>query len=105
MSYQATLEVLADPTRQAILDRLRDGPTTVGEIAERLPVTRPAVSKHLKLMLRAGVVRMEINGTRHLYSLDLEKIDEVRRYLDGFWETQLQRFKKEAEKRKGARPK
>lgn len=100
MSYGATLEILADPTRRAIVDRLRKGPAAVSEIAERLPVSRPAVSKHLKLMLRAGVVRMETNGTRHLYELDLRKIDEVRRYLDGFWASALARFKDTAEKRK-----
>lgn len=98
MSYGATLEILADPTRRAIVDRLREGPAAVGEIAERLPVSRPAVSKHLRLMLRAGVVRMETNGTRHLYELDLRKIDEVRRYLDGFWGSALARFKEKAEK-------
>jgi DNA-binding transcriptional ArsR family regulator len=99
MSYGATLEVLADPTRREIVDRLRMGPATVGDIAGGLPVSRPAVSKHLRLMLRAGVVHMEINGTRHLYSLDLAKIDELRRYLDRFWDAQLERFKKEAERK------
>lgn len=101
MSYGATLEVLADPTRREIVDRLRRGPAPVGDIARRLPVSRPAVSKHLKLMLRAGVVRMEVDGTRHLYSLDLDKIDEVRHYLDRLWGSQLQRFKEAAEKRGG----
>ena len=100
MSYGTTLEILADPTRRTIVEVLRRGPATVQSIADGLPVSRPAVSKHLKLMLRAGVVRMETSGTRHFYEIDLNKIDEVRRYLDGFWDTALQRFKKKAEEGK-----
>jgi DNA-binding transcriptional ArsR family regulator len=99
MGYQATLEILADPTRRTIVDRLRRGPAPVVDIATGLPVSRPAVSKHLKLMLEAGVVRMHANGTRHLYSLDLDTLDEVRDWLDGFWDDALQRFKKQAERK------
>jgi len=98
MSYGATLEILADPTRRTIVEKLRRGPATVQAIADELPVSRPAVSKHLKLMLQAGVVRMSTNGTRHFYEIDLKKIDEVRRYLDSFWDTALARFKQQAEK-------
>jgi len=95
-----TLEILADPTRRTIVDKLRRGPATVQAIADGLPVSRPAVSKHLKLMLQAGVVRMETDGTRHFYEIDLKKIDEVRRYLDRFWESALDSFKKKAEEGK-----
>jgi DNA-binding transcriptional ArsR family regulator len=98
MSYDTTLEILADPTRRTIIDHLRRGPTTVQALADRLPVSRPAVSKHLKLMLDAGVVRMRSDGTRHFYEIDLDKIREVRRYLDSFWEESLQRFKKQVER-------
>src|SRR5438309_10330812 len=98
MSYGMTLEILADPTRRTIVDKLRRGPATVQAIADGLPVSRPAVSKHLKLMLQAGVVRMETDGTRHFYEIDLKKIDEVRRYLDTFWDTELARFKERADK-------
>lgn len=97
MSYGTTLEILADPTRRAIVDKLRRGPATVQAIADTLPISRPAVSKHLKLMLLAGVVRMETDGTRHFYEIDLKKIDEVRRYLDRFWDDALSRFKQRAE--------
>jgi DNA-binding transcriptional ArsR family regulator len=97
MGYQATLEMLADPTRQALVERLRAGPLPVGRLAAGLPVSRPAVSKHLRLMKDAGVVRMTEEGTRNLYELDLHTLDEVRRYLDGFWDTSLKRFKKAAE--------
>jgi DNA-binding transcriptional ArsR family regulator len=100
MSYGDTLEILADPTRRTIVEKLRLGPATVQSIADELPVSRPAVSKHLKLMLQAGVVRMETNGTRHFYEINLAKIDEVRRYLDRLWDVSLRRFKEQAEKSK-----
>jgi DNA-binding transcriptional ArsR family regulator len=97
MSYQTTLEILADPTRQTLIERLRAGPLPVGKLAAGLPVSRPAVSKHLRLMKDARVVKMTEEGTRHLYELDLRTLDEVRRYLESFWDTSLKRFKKAAE--------
>jgi DNA-binding transcriptional ArsR family regulator len=97
MSYQTTLEILGDPTRQALIERLRTGPLPVGELAALLPVSRPAVSKHLRLMKAAGVVRMTEEGTRNFYELDLKTLDEVRQYLESFWNTSLKRFKKAAE--------
>jgi DNA-binding transcriptional ArsR family regulator len=97
MGYQATLEILADPTRQALVERLRAGPVPVGQLADGLPVSRPAVSKHLRLMKDAGVVRMTEEGTRNFYELDLRTLDEVRRYLDGFWDASLKRLKESAE--------
>jgi DNA-binding transcriptional ArsR family regulator len=97
MGYQSTFEILGDPTRQALIERLSAGPLPVGELAAGLPVSRPAVSKHLRLMKNAGVVRMTEEGTRNYYELDLQTLDEVRRYLDGFWKTSLQRFKNAAE--------
>ena len=98
MGYQTTLEILADPTRRTIVERLKDGPQTVGALALDMPVSRPAVSKHLRLMKEAGVVRMTEDGTRNVYSLDLRAIEQVRKYLDGFWDVALQRFKEQAEK-------
>jgi DNA-binding transcriptional ArsR family regulator len=100
MSYEAALEILADPTRRAIVERLRRGPAPVVDISTGLPVSRPAVSKHLRLMKEAGLVRMTTDGTRHIYELDLAKLDEVRRWLDGFWDKSLQRFKQRAEREK-----
>jgi DNA-binding transcriptional ArsR family regulator len=97
MGYQATLEILADHTRRTLVDRLRAGPLPVGKLAAGLSVSRPAVSKHLRLMKEAGVVRMTEEGTRNLYELDLRKLDEVRRYLDGFWDASLERFKRATE--------
>jgi DNA-binding transcriptional ArsR family regulator len=98
MGYQATLEMLADPTRQVLVERLRTGPMPVGKLAAGLPVSRPAVSKHLRLMKAAGVVRMTEEGTRNLYELELRSLDEVRRYLDRLWDTSLKRFKTAAER-------
>ena len=97
MGYQATLEILADPTRQMLIERLRAGPLPVGRLAAGLPVSRPAVSKHLRLMKDAGVVKMTEDGTRNLYELDLRSLDELRRYLDRFWDTSLERLKTAAE--------
>jgi DNA-binding transcriptional ArsR family regulator len=97
MGYQATLQILADPTRQALVERLRSGPLPVGKLAADLPISRPAVSKHLRLMKEAGVVRMSEDGTKNLYELDLRTLDELRRYLNGFWDSSLARFKNSAE--------
>ena len=99
MGYEAAFDILGDPTRRAIVERLRRGPAPVVDIATGLPVSRPAVSKHLKLMRDAGMVRMRTQGTRHLYELDLKTLDQVRRWLDGFWEESLQRLKARAEGR------
>ena len=106
MGYQTTLAILADPTRQVLVERLRSGPMPVGKLASGLPVSRPAVSKHLRLMKGAGVVRMTEDGTRNLYELDLGSLEEVRRYLDRFWDTSLKRLKTAAERsyEKGKRP-
>ncbi len=97
MSYQATLEILADPTRRTLVERMRSGPRSVSDLAEGLPVSRPAVSKHLRLMREAGVVRMTEDGTRNFYELDLRTLDEVRSYLDSFWDASLASFKAAAE--------
>ena len=97
MGYQATLEILADPTRRTLVDRLRSGPLPVWELAAGLAVSRPAVSKHLRLMKEAGVVRMTEEGTRNFYELDLRALDEVRRYLDRFWDESRASFKRAAE--------
>ena len=105
MGYQSTLEILGDPTRQVLIERLRTGPLPVGKLAAGLPVSRPAVSKHLRVMKEARVVRMTEEGTRNFYELDLQTLDEVRRYLESFWDTSLKRFKKAAEASYKARKK
>jgi DNA-binding transcriptional ArsR family regulator len=86
------LTALGDPTRQAILEQLVNGPLAVGQLAERLPVTRPAVSQHLKVLKDVGLVVDRQDGTRRLYQADPEALAALRAYLDGFWERSLAAF-------------
>jgi DNA-binding transcriptional ArsR family regulator len=106
MAYDSILTALADPTRRAVFERLRNGPASVGEIAADLPVSRPAVSQHLKVLKEAGLVRDEADGTRRLYEVDPSGLAELRSWLDGFWDEALSAFKAEAERpSKPSRPK
>lgn len=89
MAYPNALAALADPTRREILERLREGPRAVGEIAGGLPVTRPAVSQHLRVLRDAGLVSDRREGTRRLYRVDPRGLAELRAYLEGFWEAAL----------------
>jgi DNA-binding transcriptional ArsR family regulator len=91
------LGVLGDPTRRAILERLRGGPLAVAEIAQDLPISRPAVSQHLRVLKEAGLVSERRSGTRRLYRLDLNGLAALRAYLDSFWEEALAAFKLAAE--------
>ena len=93
------LSALADPTRRAIFERLREGPRAVGELAAELPVTRPAVSQHLRVLEAAGLVSAQKAGTRRLYRIDLQGVGALRDYLDGFWADALAAFKAEAERK------
>jgi DNA-binding transcriptional ArsR family regulator len=86
------LAVLADPTRHALLDLLREKPHRVGDLAARLPVSGPAVSQHLKLLQKAQVVRDEWRGTSHYFSLDPHGFEAVRRYADAMWQDALNAF-------------
>jgi len=92
------MAVLADPMRRAIFEMLAEGPSSVGEIAARLPVTRPAVSQHLRALSDAGLVTHESVGTRHLYRVEPERIAEVRDYLDRLWQKALANLKSRVEK-------
>jgi DNA-binding transcriptional ArsR family regulator len=94
----AALTALGDPTRQAIVELLAGGPRAVGELAERLPVSRPAVSQHLKVLKEAGLVSDRAVGTRRLYQLDPAGAQAVRAYLDRFWTTALAAFKAAVER-------
>lgn len=102
--YADTLQALADPTRRKILEHLRAGASPVGELARQLPVSRPAVSQHLKVLKGAGLVRERREGTRRIYSVELRGIVELRRYLDRFWEEVLENFQAEAESVPADRP-
>ena len=97
MAYEQALQALGDPTRRSVLEQLRDGPRAVGEIAARLPVSRPAVSQHLRVLKEAGLVTERQNGTRRLYRVDPDGLAGLRAYLEGFWEEALASFKAAAE--------
>jgi DNA-binding transcriptional ArsR family regulator len=86
------MDALGDPTRRAIFERLRSGPLPVVELARGLPVSRPAVSQHLKVLKGAGLVTDTPDGTRRLYRIDPRGIASVRAWLDGLWSEALQAF-------------
>ena len=92
-TYQAGLTALGDPTRQAIFERLADHPSAVGELASELPVSRPAVSQHLKVLKDAGLVIDRAAGNRRIYQLNPEGVDMLRDYLDMFWNRAMTAFK------------
>jgi DNA-binding transcriptional ArsR family regulator len=92
----AALDAVGDRTRRQILDVLRDGPLPVARLAEALPVTRPAVSQHLKVLKEAGLVVDRADGTRRLYELDPAGIEALQRYTSGLWTSALERFAESA---------
>lgn len=100
-TYQPKLAALGDPTRHAIFERLRSGPSAVGEIARSLPVSRPAVSQHLRVLERAGLVLHHAEGTRRIYRLDTQGIDGLHRYFEEFWTVALQGLKDHVERPAG----
>jgi DNA-binding transcriptional ArsR family regulator len=96
MSYEAAILALSDPTRRAIVEALRDEPMPVGALARRLPVSRPAVSQHLRVLSDAGLVVAEPAGTRRVYRLAPEGIAALRRWLDRLWDDALLAYAAEA---------
>jgi DNA-binding transcriptional ArsR family regulator len=99
-AYQETqLDALGDATRRAILARLRDGPLPVGALAEKLPISRPAVSQHLRILKEANLVTDLASGTRRLYSINPEGFRTLRDYFDQFWTIALHEFKKKVEEK------
>ena len=99
MTYANSLAALSDPTRRKIFERLKRGPSPVGRLAEGLPVSRPAVSQHLKVLKEAGLVSEQQDGARRIYRIDPEGLGQLRKWLDQFWDVALDNFKAEAEKR------
>ena len=98
VTYQsASIQALGDPTRRAIFERLAAGPRAVGELALRLPVSRPAVSQHLRVLKDAGLVLDQKVGNRRLYRLNAAGIEGLRDYFDRFWTQALEAFKEAAE--------
>jgi DNA-binding transcriptional ArsR family regulator len=104
MAYENALQCLSDPTRRAVFERLRAGPQSVGTLAEGMPVSRPAVSQHLKALKGAGLVKDQAEGARRVYYIDPEGLGELRRWLDGFWSTALEAFQHEVESPTPRRP-
>ncbi|MBA8796139.1 DNA-binding transcriptional ArsR family regulator [Friedmanniella endophytica] len=98
-AHQAALTALADPTRRSILEIVAAGSRSVGALAAELPISRPAVSQHLRVLREAGLVRAEAQGTRHVYALDPTGLTALRDYLDRFWSDSLAAFAREAEAR------
>jgi DNA-binding transcriptional ArsR family regulator len=102
MAYLHPMDVLGDPTRRQIFERLRSGAVAVGELAAGLPVSRPAVSQHLRVLKEAGLVTDRQVGTRRLYEVDPTGLGELRGWFDDFWSEALEAFKARAE-REGSR--
>jgi DNA-binding transcriptional ArsR family regulator len=98
MAYQNALAALADPTRRLVFEKLKSGPKPVGAIARGLPVSRPAVSQHLKVLKDAGLVADQPDGTRRVYYIDPKGLGQLRAWLDQFWDRALASFAAEAER-------
>ena len=97
-SYQsAQLDALGDATRRAILARLLDGPQPVGKLAGDFPVSRPAISQHLRILKEANLVTDRSQGTRRVYEINTQGFDSLREYFDQFWNHALQSFKRKVE--------
>jgi DNA-binding transcriptional ArsR family regulator len=92
------LSVLSDPTRQNVISLLRSRPSTVGELASRLPVSRPAVSQHLQVLKAAGLVEEERRGTRHYFRLNPASLADLRTHIDAMWRDSLSAFSEFAKK-------
>jgi DNA-binding transcriptional ArsR family regulator len=97
MAYGSALAALADPTRRAVFERLRSGPRSVKMIAHGMPVSRPAVSQHLKVLKEAGLVADRPEGNRRVYYVDPDGLGALRGWLDQFWDAALAAFQAEVE--------
>ncbi|HTU13483.1 MAG TPA: metalloregulator ArsR/SmtB family transcription factor [Allosphingosinicella sp.] len=98
MTNALAFAALAEPMRQAIVERLAARPMAVGKLAAGLPVTRPAVSQHLKVLKEARLVRDEARGTRRIYSIDPAGLGAIRAWLDRFWDLALAAYAEAAER-------
>jgi DNA-binding transcriptional ArsR family regulator len=96
-TYGSALQALGDPTRLEIFELIARRPRAVGELASELPVTRPAVSQHLKVLKQAGLVVDRAEGARRIYQVDPSGVGAIRHWLDGFWDEALAAFKHAAE--------
>ena len=98
MTNARAFAALADPTRREVFERLARGPLAVGELAQGLPVSRPAVSQHLKVLKEAGLVTDRPEGARRVYQIDPKGLGQIRAWLDQFWDTALDAFKAAVER-------
>jgi DNA-binding transcriptional ArsR family regulator len=103
MAYAKALRCLGDPTRRRVFEKLRSGPQSVSVLARGLPVSRPAVSQHLRLLKAAGLVGDRPEGTRRVYYIDPAGLGELRRWLDQFWDEALAAFKSKLERASATR--
>jgi DNA-binding transcriptional ArsR family regulator len=97
MAYEAALVALCDSTRRRVFEQLRHGPKSVGSIAAGMPVSRPAVSQHLSVLKKAGLVSDRAEGTRRVYYIDPHGLAAIRTWLDQFWDDALSAFKSDLE--------
>ncbi len=98
MTYEIALDALGDPTRRLVFDRLRAGPHSVAELSKGLPVSRPAVSQHLKILKQAGLVTDTAEGARRVYRVDRDGLAALRAWLDRFWDEALDAYQAEIQK-------
>jgi DNA-binding transcriptional ArsR family regulator len=96
--HGTVLAALADPTRRAIFERIARRPSSVGDLAEEFPVSRPAVSQHLKVLKDAGLVRLRAEGARRIYSIDPAGLAATREYFEAFWRRSLDAFRDAADR-------
>jgi DNA-binding transcriptional ArsR family regulator len=96
MTYAKALRCLSDPTRRQVFERLRGGPQSVSALARGLPVSRPAVSQHLKVLKAAGLVAQRAQGARRVYYIDPDGLGELRQWVDRFWSDALRSFAHQA---------
>jgi DNA-binding transcriptional ArsR family regulator len=105
VAYDTALAALADPTRRRVFERLRSGPKPVIEIAHGMPVSRPAVSQHLKVLKEAGLVREQRYGAKRVYAIDPDGLGPLRRWLDQLWDSALDSFQVTVEAEAASVPK
>lgn len=103
MAYDMAFAALADPTRRCVFEELRRGPRSVGKIAAKMPVSRPAVSQHLAVLKHAGLVGDKAEGTRRVYYIDPKGLAALRAWLDRFWDEALLAFQAEVESQEAAK--
>lgn len=103
MSYVHALDAIAQPSRRAILERLRRGPASVSQLAKYLPISQPAVSQHLRVLREADLVVARRDGTRRIYGLNGEGFEELRAYMESFWEGVLSAYAESKERERKRR--